>query len=446
MAALSIRRYGLFVVPALFLVLSFAYLTFRVGPFHHPLTGSDAKAGPEKPDGPPPLPRHPIYKPARPAPPPYEDNFPLAVAAKSPADLPPVPSWNRPPQTHVPEKTPLLIGFTRNWRVLQEAVVSYITAGWPPEDIYVIENTGTMDANKRGQLSLQNAFYIDYKRLTDIFGVNVISTPTLLTFSQLQNFYLHEAIERGWGYYFWSHMDVVALPAEDIPPPYKSLYLRAVDTLRQTLAPGYARKDDREGRWAIRFFAYDRLALVNAAAFAEVGGWDTMIPFYGTDCDMHERLSMAGFKQENANAGFVYDMASTLPDLEVLYRQRPKEYTPHSENKDEKTDAELERQPGHNGWVEDTLNSSEWWRLKSQLDTMQEEKNHQAGGRNSWQSKQAGGQGEPYYRDPDGFQQGIWMTIDFGRGVLDEKWGHKGCDLRGVGLSLGDAWRVEHDW
>lgn len=29
---------------------------------------------------------------------------------------------------------------------------------------------------------------------------------------------------------------------------------------------------------------------------------------------------------------------------------------------------------------------------------------------------------------------------------MEEKWGHKGCDLREVGLRQGDQWRVDHDW
>ena len=65
------------------------------------------------------------------------DNFPIAAMANSPDDLPQVPSWNRPPKTHVRQSTPLLIGFTRNWLLLQQTITSYITAGWPPSDIYV---------------------------------------------------------------------------------------------------------------------------------------------------------------------------------------------------------------------------------------------------------------------------------------------------------------------
>lgn len=153
----------------------------------------------------PKLPKHPKYKPEPSMKfPPIVDNFPLAAAAHSAADLPPIPSWNKPPDTHVEEITPLLIGFTRNWALLQQVVVSYVTAGWPVEDIYVVENTGVMDSNAKGKLSLQNPFFMNHTRL-DLFGVNIIRTPALLTFAQLQNFYLHTAIEKNWPAYFWSH-------------------------------------------------------------------------------------------------------------------------------------------------------------------------------------------------------------------------------------------------
>ena len=70
-------------------------------------------------------------------------------------------------------------------RLPQQTVVSYIIAGWPPEDIYLIENTGVMNSNCNGFLTLQTPFYLDRHRLTKILGINVISTPTLFTFAQL---------------------------------------------------------------------------------------------------------------------------------------------------------------------------------------------------------------------------------------------------------------------
>ena len=57
-----------------------------------------------------------------------------------------------------------------------------------------------------------------------------------------------------------------------------------------------------------------------------------------------------------------------------------------------------------------------------------------------------GGQGEPFYRNPEGFEKGIWMWMDFGRDVFTEKWGRGPCDLREAGLVEEDAWRVVKDW
>lgn len=70
-------------------------------------------------------------------------------------------------------ETPLLIGFTRNWPQLLQCVVSYLAAGWPAEDIYVVENTGVMYSNRDGKLGLQNPFYLNHTQLR-MLGVGVI--------------------------------------------------------------------------------------------------------------------------------------------------------------------------------------------------------------------------------------------------------------------------------
>jgi hypothetical protein len=56
-----------------------------------------------------------------------------------------------------------------------------------------------------------------------------------------------------------------------------------------------------------------------------------------------------------------------------------------------------------------------------------------------------GGQGEPFYKDPLGFEQGIQITIEYGRDIMGEKWGHQGCNIRGSLPTMDDQWRVEHD-
>lgn len=289
----------------------------------------------------------PVYKniTLKPSTIPIGEYFLLAAAARSKSDLPPVPAWNKPPRKHVPEKTPLLIGFTRNWPLLQQVVVGYITAGWPPEDIIVVENTGVMDANEKGRLTPQNPYFLDHHGLKKIFGVQVMVTPVLYTFAQLQNLYLYEAIRNAWPHYFWSHMDVMPQSRED-REPYKSLYQGVVDAIRETKKPGYAEDSKgRQGRWALRFFAYDWLTMMNTAVLVELGGWDTMISYYTTDCDLYGRMRMSNLSTDAADVGNVWDMYESLPDLAVLYR------------------------------VGDTKNSTKWHEMQQTFKGMEDDKN-----------------------------------------------------------------------
>ena len=377
----------------------------------------------------PPAPKPtPLHKPTPERRPDITDNFPRAAKANSSSSLPEIPPWNKPPQPHVPEKTPLFIGFTRNWRLLQQVVVSYVTAGWPPEDIYVVDNSGVMQSNQKGLLTLQNPFYLNYHRLTTLLKVNVLTTPTLLTFAQLQNFFTYTALEKEWEHYFWAHMDSPVVSDEEYEEegqPYRSLYMRAVGVMRETMQPDY-------GLLAARWFAYDRLSLVRTQAFVDVGGWDTLIPFYMTDCDMHERLWMKNFTIEDAKAGLVYDVASGIDDLEMFYRRKPT-----SANREEPPSPALRP---------DGRNSPEYHELLRKLDEMQRAKNEDKAGRNTWQSAQQGGKGEPFYRDSAGFEQGISMTMNFGRDVFEAKWGRGPCDLRKAGLDENDAWRLVPGW
>lgn len=290
----------------------------------------------------PPIAHHPLFKPdAHWAPSNISDGFPIAAAAKSHKDLPPIPSWNRPPTRHVNESTPVFIGFTRNWPLLQQTVVSYITAGWPLKDIWVVENTGTMDANKKGKLSLQNPFYLDYYRLTKVFRVNVISTPTVLSFAQLQNFYLSTALEHDWETYFWAHQDSPLIAKEDnvdANGKYDSPYMRAVKLLWEVRDPdSHVDERGRKQRWCFRWFAYDHLTLVNRAAMEEVGGWDPFIGYYLTDCDLHERMFMAGFKVELGDVGNIVDVGTVLDDLALMYRRDPAQaHLPFAKQKEDK--------------------------------------------------------------------------------------------------------------
>lgn len=98
------------------------------------LSGSRLPPPPPQSDGSPPPPEV-TPKPFK------EEIFPLAKEGR-------IPNVNPKNVVHDNDRrTPLLIGFTRNWYLLEQSVVSYITAGWPAAEITVIDNSGVMDSN-----------------------------------------------------------------------------------------------------------------------------------------------------------------------------------------------------------------------------------------------------------------------------------------------------------
>lgn len=410
----------------------------------------DRIRGPKEPANAIPTPKYrptPTY-----TPPPVRDPFPL-LASSTP---PPIPRWNVPRKNlhkdyDLAVAPPLLIGFTRTWPILLQAVVSYITAGWPAEQIYVVENTGVQQSNARGQLGLQNPFYLNHTQLKKL-GVNVIQTPVLMTFSQLQNFYLHLANTHDWPYYFWSHQDVLALSYEegkaDATPAYdqqeyKTVYELCCEALNDALR--------NDMRWAVRFFAYDHLALVNPKAYEAVGGWDAMIPFYLTDCDMHSRLLMEKYSMENRPAGTITDTSSALNDLLALYRDPniTPDFTdpnpPPPELEGDKEAPSVAARDEDKDKAKDP-NLEYYHALRHVSDRMFQYK-HGSRGRNTWQQGQHGGIGEPFYYNADGFAEAVDVLTEAGREIYRRKWGHRDCDLMsGAGLKLSDAWLVQKDW
>ncbi|KAI5926028.1 hypothetical protein F4810DRAFT_619662 [Camillea tinctor] len=409
-----------------------------------------------------------IYKPAPPTYPPIKDHFPWLTHSRR---APPVLENNLPPNPHVEEATPLLIGFTRNWPMLLQCVSSYIAAGWPPSDIYVVENTGTFRSNRQGDLSLQNPFFLNYTALHTL-GVNILSTPTLLSFAQLQNFYLHTAMQRNWPFFFWSHQDVLVFSDEDVKKkdrdhdwdhdPYATIYERCVGLMRYLNGPDMP-------PWSTHFFAYDHLTLVNRDAHLEVGAWDTHIPYYASDCDMYLRLHWAGYWQPQSEAGLIFDVGTPLDDIGALFRfpgshatfqgdpvfNAPPSGGPNSKNKERTNqpddpdrpsrEAELQREQEMWPWVE--KEGETFTHLTEVAARMQEIKWAEKGVfRNTWQGRQTGGQGEPFYRDPEGYAAGFEILVEAGRRVFADKWGHRGCDLLEMGIEGKDAWRLQRDW
>ncbi|KAI8627979.1 hypothetical protein F5Y19DRAFT_149707 [Xylariaceae sp. FL1651] len=437
------------------------------------------------------------------------DPFPLL--ATSTATPPPIPVYNVPKAglhrdyglSYMP---PLFIGFTRQWPMLLQCVLSYLTAGWPPESIYVVENTGVQNSNADGKLTLQNPFYLNHTTLRRL-GVNVLPTPVLLTFSQMQNFFLSTATSRSWPYYFYSHQDVLVFSFEDGAdtmkrPGDREWFFYDEQDKADTMRPAAAGQDgyrtiyenclrelnytlENEKRWAFRWFQYDHLTLVNRAALDAVGGWDSLMPYYGSDCDMNARLEMDGWTMRHRRVGIINDVSTVMEDLAALYRDplvTPKFNDPnpvseeklqqleqpHVADKNEPAqegEAEEEEKPAEKPAEKPTekrdgdkakganglgvAQAMDYFRsLVKVADDMGAYKyRSDNSARNSWQSSQHGGAGEPYYYNSDGFATSFWILAEAGREVFRQKWGHRECDLvQETALKLDDQWRVEKDW
>ncbi|KAJ6257381.1 hypothetical protein Dda_8270 [Drechslerella dactyloides] len=353
------------------------------------------------------------------------------------------------PQTPL---TPLFIPFTRNAGMLVQTVLSYIAAGWPRSHIYVVDNSGTMDANARGKLTAANPFFLDYDLLRGRYGVNVVRTPTLLSFAQLQNYMLATASAGGWTYFYWSHQDV-AVVGNETATPYRSFYENIVQSLvdvydgadtagwtAETLAEA-GRKDrataaatvqrgsmwrgevenSSKRPWGMVLYAFDWLALVNVQAAADdklgVGAWDPFIPYYSADCDYHERLRQAGWALLERSVGAVYDVAEQVEGVEELFFGTDGEHA--------------------------TLNSDRYLNVTIQLWELSVMKNSVSQDRNTWQTALTGKKGQPWTYDAEGFDKGWWYATDAGRQIYKKKWGTDSCWPSSEGKELKDLWREE---
>lgn len=304
--------------------------------------------------------------------------------------------------------TKLFIAFGRNWFVLHQCVVSYIAAGWPASDITIFDNSGTMNSNQLGALSIDNPAYANVTRLTEL-GVSYERVPTLLTFSQLQNYFLSTAMSRNLTYYFWSHMDVSIL-ADEETEPYQSFYAKIIDDLVRTTK--------NMDNWALHFYAFDWLTLVNVNSYNKMGGWDVAIPYYTSDCDFYSRVVMWGEETGNGyellsvDVGKIYDMSLPIANLDLFFPESGKS----------------------------KLASPRYQKLKRTLDYDSTQKGN-GDARNTWQNRQSGGHDDPYFKSTWIRDESFRRLNDMGRDVFEMKW-HTGgaCPAHTDGRKLKDMY------
>ena len=315
-------------------------------------------------------------------------------------------------------RTPLFIAFSRNYELLEQALLSYISVGWPREDIIVVDNTGTFDANNRRELSKDNPFFLDHDLLRSTYGVSIMQTPTLFNFPQLMNFYLRMAVAQDWAFYFWSHQDVAVL-SNETAQPFKSFYQGVLDVLNDldihSLQSEPSSSTMNTEKWAVKWFSYDWLSLNNVEAWRTIGPWDTFIPYYSADCDAYSRILLNGFTREEVRVGHVFDVADAVTDrIAKFFSPDPTE----------------------------APNSSRFIRLRDELEALMQSKWHKGDlDRNTWQTKQKGGKGEAWTYSPGGFQTMWWETANHGRSLFETKWGTTECQLERTNIKLGDEFR-----
>ncbi len=119
----------------------------------------------------------------------------------------------------------------------------------------------------------------------------------------------------GWRYFFWSHMDVAILSDEDAKP-YKSFYTRVLEILTDLRISALNVDIPNGDKWAIKYFTYDWLTLVNVPAWRKIGIWDPFIPYYATDCDAYSRIVLNGLTKDDVRAGRIFDLPDAIKDLE----------------------------------------------------------------------------------------------------------------------------------
>ena len=125
-----------------------------------------------------------------------------------------------------------------------------------------------------------------------------------LTFAQTQNLMLKIAKNREQSFYLFMHNDCEASEGT-----VKSLIEMA------------AKLTIENRKWGTIFTGYDALAAFNTKAFEEVGGWDTELCWYASDCDVYYRLRLAGYELVESNLPVKHEPSQTLnSDPEIRRR------------------------------------------------------------------------------------------------------------------------------
>ena len=128
------------------------------------------------------------------------------------------------------------------------------------------------------------------------------------------------------------------------------------------------------------------------------------------------------------DAGHIWDVAACLADVSVFFRQNTTKARESCEPGD--IDAAAAAAVADMSMDAKAYGRCDcrFYALRRMLETIYHDKQTHKGGRNLWQAKQTGGQGEPFWQYPEGFEKALLMQAEHGRKVFERKWAYSGCD------------------
>lgn len=152
----------------------------------------------------------------------------------------------------LPPFAPIFMAFQFNYELLKQTLMSYKLA--KVHNIIVLDN------------SLGRHAIGDIDTLKSTYGVaQVIEMPFSMYFTELQNLMAFMARQTHLPLYYWSHMDVMALPHSD----------RAEDAMGIRMSHCAEQTSINNASWGVIFNTNDYLSANKLEAFDSCGGYDT---------------------------------------------------------------------------------------------------------------------------------------------------------------------------
>ncbi|KAA6421092.1 MAG: hypothetical protein FRX49_09002 [Trebouxia sp. A1-2] len=234
------------------------------------------------------------------------------------------------------------MAFQFNYQLLKQTLMSYKLA--KVHNIIVLDN------------SLGRHAIGEVDTLKSTYGVaQVIEMPFSMYFTELQNLMAFMARQTHLPLYYWSHMDVMALPHSD----------RAEDAMGMRMSHCAEQASINNASWGVIFNTNDYLSANKLEAFDSCGGYDTYVTTYTADCDFYARMRGNGYITVDCNVGYIFD--ATLNNASVTEAMNaPIDQVSWQRKKELMEDMAWRKSKSRGAWREADFTDADraaWWPL-----------------------------------------------------------------------------------